>query len=221
MKLIDLHMHTFFSDGVLSPSELVYRYKLMGAEAVALTDHVDYTNMEYILKSMHKAVPKFKEYYGIDVIVGAELTYIPPADIGNMVSAAREMGAEIVVVHGETMAENVPAGTNLAAARAKCDILAHPGHLTDEVAQIAKQNNVCIELTTRNGHGNTNKEVFTVANRNKCSIILDTDAHGPDDLLDEWKIRKVLNQCDIDYSYYDIFRGNSFELVERLNRKRL
>ena len=30
MELIDLHTHTFFSDGVLSPAELVYRCKLRG-----------------------------------------------------------------------------------------------------------------------------------------------------------------------------------------------
>lgn len=216
MKFIDLHTHTFFSDGVLSPSELVYRYKVRGCEAIALTDHVDYSNMEFIINSMHRAAPKLRKYYGIEVIVGVELTYIPPCDIENMVNMAREMGSELIIVHGETSVEEVPPGTNLAGVKAKCDILAHPGHLTDEVAETARENGVCIELTTRKGHSNTNKEVYTVAKRNNCSIVLNTDSHDPDDLLDENKVLEVLNHCGLDESCYEIFRNNSLELVKKI-----
>lgn len=220
MEFIDLHTHTFFSDGVLSPSELVYRYKVRGCQAVALTDHVDYSNMEFVINSTCKAVPKLSKYYEIDVIVGVELTYIPPQDIQNMVNLAREMGAEIIIVHGETSVEQVPPGTNMAGINAKCDILAHPGYLTDEAAQAAKENGVSIELTTRNGHRNTNKEVFTVAQRNSCNIILNTDFHEPDDIMDEMKVGRVLNHCEIDYAYFEIFKSNTLELVEKIKRKR-
>jgi histidinol phosphatase-like PHP family hydrolase len=219
MKLIDLHTHTFFSDGVLSPSELVYRYKNRGCEAIALTDHIDYSNMDFIINSISQAAPKLSQFYGLDVIVGAELTYVPPADIDNMVKQVRAAGAKIVVVHGETAAEEVPPGTNMAAVNAKCDILAHPGHLTDDVAGIAKENGVCIELTTRAGHNQTNKEVFAVAHRNNCDIVLNTDTHMPENMLDESKIDYVMNQCGIDSSYYEIFRENSLKLVEKIKRK--
>ena len=40
---------------------------------------------------------------------------------------ARALGAQIVLVHGETIVEPVPPGTNHQAIEAGVDILAHPG----------------------------------------------------------------------------------------------
>jgi len=39
MKLADLHLHTFFSDGTFSPEELVERAKKAGLSCIAITDH--------------------------------------------------------------------------------------------------------------------------------------------------------------------------------------
>lgn len=39
MKYIDLHVHSNFSDGTQSPSELVFRASDLGLAAIALTDH--------------------------------------------------------------------------------------------------------------------------------------------------------------------------------------
>lgn len=220
MKLVDLHTHTFFSDGVLSPSELVYRYKAVGCQAMAITDHADYSNIEYIINSMHRAAPKLNKYYDIEVIVGVELTYIPPGDIKNMIETARNLGAELVIVHGETSAENVPAGTNLAGVKAKCDILAHPGTLMDETAEIAAQNNVCIELTTRVGHRNTNKIVAETAVRNGCKLVLNTDSHEPEDLLNMDKIAEVLIQSGLKENYYEVLMSNSLSLIETIKEIR-
>ncbi|MFC2061822.1 histidinol phosphate phosphatase domain-containing protein [Elusimicrobiota bacterium] len=220
MKIIDLHTHTFFSDGVLSPSELVYRYKTKDCIAVALTDHADYSNMEFIISSMLKAAEKLSQNYEISVIAGIELTYIPPKDMRNMVGLAGSAGAQLIVVHGETSAENVPPGTNIAAIEARCDILAHPGRLTDEEAAAARENGVFIELTTRMGHRDTNKEVAETAIKNDCSLILNTDSHAPEDMLDEEKIESVLNQCGLADDYYDILRENSIKLTERIKEKK-
>ncbi|MFH1414830.1 MAG: histidinol phosphate phosphatase domain-containing protein [Elusimicrobiota bacterium] len=220
MKLIDLHTHTFFSDGVLSPAELVYRCKLMECEAVAITDHVDYSNLEFVLGSIKKAAAKLRKYYEIEVVTGVELTYIPPVDIESMVNEARQNGAEIVVVHGETSAEEVPKGTNLAAVKAKCDILAHPGHLSEREAEIAKSNNVCIELTTRNGHRNTNNEVYIAAKKKGCKIVLNTDTHSPADLIEEYTVKKILHLCNMGIENYAEFRSNSWELVEKARQTR-
>ena len=215
MELIDLHTHTFFSDGVLSPAELVYRYKLKGCVAVAITDHVDYSNMEYVIKAISHAAPDLSRNYNIDVLTGVELTYIPPDDIPNMVRLARKMGAQLVNVHGETLSENVPPGTNLQSVKASCDILAHPGELTDEVARIAKENGVFIELTARTRHRDANKEVAEVAMRNGCSLVLNTDSHFPEDIIDMEKIESVLKQCNLKLDFYDVLRENALKLVGR------
>ena len=47
-KRIDLHMHSLFSDGELLPSELARRALVLGHETIAITDHVDYSNIETI-----------------------------------------------------------------------------------------------------------------------------------------------------------------------------
>ena len=44
-KRIDLHMHSLFSDGELLPSEIARRAYVLGHEAIAITDHVDYSNI--------------------------------------------------------------------------------------------------------------------------------------------------------------------------------
>ena len=38
-KIIDLHTHSSFSDGSMTPTELVYHAKNRGVDAIALTDH--------------------------------------------------------------------------------------------------------------------------------------------------------------------------------------
>ncbi|MGM0441300.1 MAG: histidinol phosphate phosphatase domain-containing protein [Elusimicrobiota bacterium] len=216
MELIDLHTHTFLSDGELSPAELVYRYKVRGCRTVALTDHVDYSNMEFIINSLTAAAGKLEKYYDIEVIPGVELTYIPPEDMENMIARARKLKAELVVVHGETSVEPVPEGTNIAAVKGGCDILAHPGNFTPEQARQAAENDVYIELTTRRGHRNTNKKVFRIARDYNCKLILNTDSHGPKDLLEESKINKVLKNCEMEKNYYKKLKKNSFELKDRI-----
>ena len=74
----------------------------------------------------------------------------------------------MVVVHGESPVEPVEEGTNLAAVKSNyVDILAHPGHMTVEVAELAEKNKVFIEITTRRGHCITNAHVAEVARRSR------------------------------------------------------
>jgi len=211
--MIDLHAHTFFSDGVLSPSELVYRAKNNGYTAIALTDHIDYSNMEFVISNVIKAAKVLTENYDILVLPGAELTYIPPKLIKSAADKCRGLGAEVIVVHGETVAENVPPETNLYAVKACVDILAHPGHLSEEEASIAAENNVKIEITARKGHGVTNREVAEVAIRKEAKLVLDSDSHIPENLLTKELIVRVLSETGLTVSYYEIMQKNSLEIV--------
>ena len=128
--MIDLHTHTLFSDGVLIPSELVYRAKYKGYEAIALTDHVDFSNMDFVIPGIVKVARILTDNYGISVFPGVEITYVPPKLIKQAALECRKLGARIIVVHGETVAETVPPETNIYAVEAPIDILAHPGHIT-------------------------------------------------------------------------------------------
>jgi histidinol phosphatase-like PHP family hydrolase len=181
--MIDLHTHTIFSDGELLPSELVRRAKVIGYEAIAITDHADYTNIELLIEAARKA-RYLEQCYDIKVITGVEITHVPPEHIAPLARKAKELGAEIVVVHGETPAEPVAPGTNRAAAGCRdVDIIAHPGFITPEDARRAAASGVALEITARGGHNMTNGHVARTAREAGARLVVDTDAHAPGDLI--------------------------------------
>jgi histidinol phosphatase-like PHP family hydrolase len=182
--MFDFHTHTILSDGELVPSELVQRAFSIGYEAIGLTDHVDFSNIEWVLNGEKKA-KVLEEDMEIEVIIGVEITHVPPRKIDRLVSKARSLGAEIIIVHGETLIEPVAEGTNLSAVKSDIDILAHPGLIKREEAGIASENDVYLEITSHNGHNMTNGHVARIGMEEDAKLILNTDTHSPDDLLRE------------------------------------
>ncbi len=195
--MIDLHTHSTFSDGELIPSELVRRAVVQGYTALGITDHADFTNVEHILSCM-KNVKSLEEDYDIRVFPGVELTHVPPAKMPALVKKARNLGAEIIVVHGETTVEPVPEGTNHAAVSLDIDILAHPGFITVEDAELASDNGICLELTSRNGHNRTNGHVCRIAAETGAGLIVNTDSHAPHDLINDEIALKIAMGAGLD-----------------------
>lgn len=180
----DLHTHTVYSDGELIPAELIRRAMVLGHDVIAITDHVDMTNVEFVASNVAKAVELVEDY--IKVIPGVEITHVPPSKIDKVARMARKHGAEWVVVHGETVTEPVAPGTNRASAEnPEIDILAHPGFITIEEAQIASDNGVILEVTGRMGHNITNGHVVNVARQVGASMVVDSDTHAPENLMTE------------------------------------
>ena len=157
--MIDLHTHSLFSDGELLPAELIQRASVIGYKAIAITDHVDQSNIDIVIPRIVKALKALKDFVSIIVIPGAEITHVPPALIPSMVKEARQLGAKIVVVHGETIAEPVAEGTNRAAIEAGADIVSHPGIISTEDLLLAKEKGVALEITSRKGHSLSNGHV--------------------------------------------------------------
>lgn len=181
--MIDLHTHTTFSDGELIPSELVRRAEVLGYTAIGITDHVDYTNIEHVLSCVSKA-EYMEDVMDIEVLPGVELTHVHPEKIAPLAELARKLGAKVIVVHGETPVEPVRPGTNRAAIEARVDILAHPGFITPEEAELARENGVCLEITSRSGHNITNGHVVRMASLAGTKMVVDTDTHAPENLID-------------------------------------
>ena len=180
----DLHTHSIFSDGELIPAELVRRAMVLGHDVIAITDHVDMTNVEFVVKAVVKAVDLCEDY--IKVIPGVEITHVPPRKIAEVAKQARRFGAKWVVVHGETVTEPVMPGTNKASVEnPDIDILAHPGFITLEEAQTAKDNDVILEITGRMGHNITNGHVYKMAHEVGAKMVIDSDTHAPENLMDE------------------------------------
>ncbi|MFH1006505.1 MAG: histidinol phosphate phosphatase domain-containing protein [Candidatus Latescibacterota bacterium] len=179
--MIDLHTHTLLSDGGLLPSELARRAEVKGVRVMAMTDHVDYANVQWVVPALVRACAE-PNFGNIRVIPGVEITHVPPQGIAQLVCRARSMGAKIVLVHGETLAEPVAPGTNRAALESEIDILAHPGLITEEEVRLAVKRGISLEITTRRGHSLTNGHVAALARKLGASLVLDTDSHEPEDL---------------------------------------
>jgi histidinol phosphatase-like PHP family hydrolase len=134
-----------------------------------------------------------REKWHINAIPGVELTYVPPAAIDEVARRAKEIGAWIVVVHGESIVEPVEKGTNKAALLCPyVDILAHPGLITKEEAQLAATNGIYLEISARKGHSLTNGHVARLAHEAGAKLILNSDAHDPGDILTHSLARNII-----------------------------
>jgi len=181
----DFHTHTCMSDGDLSPLELVRRALVNSYSAIAITDHVGIGYLERLIRETSRDCTLAKQHWGIAAIPGVELTHLPAAAIASAARTAKELGAKVVVVHGETTAEPVERGTNLAAVKSPhVDILAHPGLITAEEAELAAANEVYLEITSRRLHSPTNDHVASAARLAGAKLLVNSDAHSDSDLLD-------------------------------------
>ncbi len=215
--MIDLHTHSLFSDGELVPAELAQRAWAAGYKAIAITDHADHSNIDFIIPRMVKVCSKITEKGGIKVIPGIELTHVHPDDIAALAGEARKLGAKIVVVHGQTITEPVPPGTNLAAIKAGVDILAHPGLITEEEAQLAAKKNVYLEITTRRGHSLTNGHVAGLAKKHQAQLVLDNDAHSVSDFVGEAMAMKIASGAGLTNNEIAVMLDNSRRIVQRIS----
>ena len=214
--MIDLHTHTIFSDGELIPSELVRRAESIGYRALAITDHVDYSNYRFVLERLYETVDILNENTSLTVIPGVEITHVPPVKIPELIQKCREAGAKIVVVHGETVVEPVASGTNRAAIEGKADILAHPGLITKEEVELAVENDIYLEITARKGHNITNGHVVKLAKETGARLVINTDAHSPGDLIPRGFAIKVGVGAGLTIGEVEECFINSEKLVERV-----
>ena len=182
--IYDFHTHTCISDGALSPLELVRRALVNNYCAIAITDHVGIGYLERLITEIATDCALAEKHWGIVAIPGVELTHLPAAAIAETAKKAKEIGAKIVVIHGETTAEPVEKGTNLAAVNSPhVDILAHPGLITLEEAKLAAANDIYLEITARSLHSSTNQHVAQVARLAGAKLLVNSDAHTELDLL--------------------------------------
>lgn len=217
--MIDLHTHSLFSDGELLPAELIRRASAIGYKAIAITDHVDQSNIDMIIPRVAKAIKALKGFIPIDAIAGAEITHVPPVLIPELVKEARRLGARIVVVHGESIVEPVAEGTNRVAIEAGADILAHPGLISTEDLLFAKEKGVVLEITSRKGHSLSNGYVAKEAMKFGVPLTINTDAHGPGDLITIETAREILLASGIDENRIESIFETSRYLVEKALRR--
>lgn len=189
--MIDLHTHSILSDGELIPSELARRMEVKGYRFLAITDHVDMSNIRTVIPNLVRACEGINKLWKIKVIPGMEITHVPLELISELALEGRRLGAKLVIVHGETLVEPVCKGTNRVALLSRIDILAHPGLISEEEARLAAKRGIYLEISGRKGHSFTNGHVVRAAKKAKAKLVIDSDSHLVSDLMDLELRRKV------------------------------
>jgi len=207
--MYNLHCHSLLSDGALLPSEVAVRYQALGYKAIAITDHADYSNITFVIKSILDFTQHWPKSAKIKVFPGVELTHLPLEHFQPLAKYARKEGLKIIIGHGETLVEPVIKGTNRAALEADIDILAHPGLIIDSDVKLAKKKNIFLEVTSRKGHDQTNTHVVGQALKFGARLILNTDSHQPEDIIEPAQLIEIgrksgLNKKEIDGIYAEV-----------------
>ena len=214
--MIDLHTHTFLSDGQLLASELARRAEEIGYRYIGVSDHVDYSNIDTVVPGVVRAARENNRHTVIKIVPGAELTHVPPQLIAELARQVRDLGAAYVVMHGESPVEPVAKGTNRAAILAGVDILAHPGLITREEVELAAEHNVLLEITTRGGHSLTNGHVARLAKEIGAGLVLNTDSHTYGDLASKEFARRVALGAGLTDDDFDEMQTRALNLVARV-----
>jgi histidinol phosphatase-like PHP family hydrolase len=115
----------------------------------------------------------------------------------------------VIIVHGETIAEPVAPGTNLAALKADIDVLAHPGLITEEETLLARDKGIFLEISARKGHSLTNGHVAGMAKKYGAQLVVNTDAHSPDDLIEASFAKKVVRGAGLNEDDYKQMQENA------------
>jgi putative hydrolase len=239
----DFHTHTIFSDGGMIPAGLMQRAIVRGCLGLAITDHVDSSNLEWAFENLLKFVEELGQEWqrgivpGADVttaplnaldsetqaknwylplIPGVELTSVPPRKVAMLAEKARSLGAKWVVVHGETIMEPVAPGTNRAAIEAGVDLLSHPGLITPEDAARAAGRGVHLEITTHKGHGMANGWVAQRARESGAKLLLNTDCHISADILDAKQRRAIAFGAGLTAEEVDRIWENGRQVIARI-----
>lgn len=216
--IYDFHTHTSLSDGALSPIELIRYAVASNHRAIALTDHASSGTLARLISEVSEVCALARSHWDILAIPGIELTHVPVPAIAETAKQAKELGAWLVLVHGETITEPVEKGTNLAALRSPhVDILAHPGLLTLEEAQLAATHGIFLEINARKGHCLTNGHIASLSRQTGAKLLLNSDAHNEQDLLNPSLASAITHGAGLDdTACHQILTTNPQALIAKL-----
>jgi histidinol phosphatase-like PHP family hydrolase len=204
------------SDGELLPIELARRAQEKGYKVIGITDHVDSSNIDFIIPRIINACNDISKNWKIKAIPGVEITHMPIGLIKSTVKFARSKGIKLILAHGETIVEPVIKGTNKESLLSDINILTHPGLISLEDAKLAAARNIYLEITTRKGHSLSNGHVVKVARIASAKLVLNTDSHTPENLITKDFAEKILLGAGLDKKEIIQVFKNSKELVSRL-----
>lgn len=196
---------------------------LAGIRFAGIVMRSDGTDFAHIA-DMAAQVRRLSLYANVEAWAGVELCHIPPALMPDAVSEARKAGAALVLVHGESIADQVEQGTNFSAIEAGADILAHPGLIDDEAAAFAAEKGVALEFTSCPRHAFTNAYTAAMAMKHKAPLVRGSSATCAGELTTRAFWPLIIKGADAGFvkkecsNLSDFLRKSEETLIRRLMR---
>ena len=176
--MTDFHIRIHQGFGVAS----ALRYaSLAGIRFAGLVMPSDGTELSR-LADFSAQVRRLSLYANVEAWAGVELCHIPPALLPEAVREAREAGARLVLVYGESIMDQVEQGTNFAAIEAGADIITHPGLVDAETAAFAAERGVAFEFTSCPRHALTNAHTAAMALKHGVTLVRGSNAGRAEEL---------------------------------------
>ena len=207
--MTDFHISIHQGFGVAS----ALRYaSLAGIRFAGLVIPSDGTDLSRIA-DFSAQVRRLSLYANVEAWAGVELCHIPPALLPEAVREAREAGARLVLVYGESIMDQVDQGTNFAAIEAGADIVTHPGLVDAEAAAFAAERGVALEFTSCPRHALANAHTASMAMKHGALLVRGSNASRAEDLTTRAFWPLVIKGADT-----GIVGENSVKLAEHLRK---
>jgi len=198
----DLHVHTDWSDGVMTPEDVVSGAMSRGYSYVAITDHSQSLKITggltpERLKKQVGAVRKLADEVSdkITLLAGSEVDIKADGSLDFPKSSLKDLDIVIASVHSRFKMARPEMTARIVAAieSGLVDILGHPtGRLIgerkpyeadmDKLFEAAKENAVCMELNSFPDRLDLNDGHCRLAKQAGVRVSIQTDAHRPEQL---------------------------------------
>ena len=207
--MTDFHISIHQGFGVAS----ALRYaSLAGIRFAGLVMPSDGTGLSR-LADFSAQVRRLSLYANVEAWAGVELCHIPPALLPEAVREAREAGARLVLVYGESIMDQVEQGTNFAAIEAGADIITHPGLVDAETAIFAAERAVAFEFTSSPRHALSNAHTAAMALKQGVPLVRGSNASRAEELTTRAFWPSVIKGADT-----GIMGENGINIVEYLRK---
>lgn len=185
-------------------------YEILEQDLTTLHNAIDKTNPQIAkLLLLQKQIDELAIYENIQCFFGIKLMHIPPSLIEKSVLLYRALGIHLIAVHGESISDMVEQGTNFNACLAHIDILYHAGLIDEKCVELAKENNVFLEICSNPKHAYTNAHIAKIAEKYGAKIIFGSGATKLEELHSP-EMQKAI------YAGALIYTNNNNELLLKL-----
>ncbi len=197
----DLHMHSNFSDGSVTMTEMAKAAKKLGHEYIAFTDHASPMGMVYGIKEdnikeyLKKVEEARKNVPGIQILAGSEVDILEDGSLYLPDAILKQLDWVVVSVHGNfKMSEDAMTKRIIKALKNPyVRLFAHPTsrlllkrepivYDMDAVMAAAKKQNVAMEINAAVDRLDLNDQLARRAKDMGVMLCIDSDAHHFKDL---------------------------------------